>query len=290
MFFVGGAWSDSEDGDEPQNDVTYIVDLQKDNGELLKFSHDFSKTYEKLLQEKCVLEKEHSKLFSKVNELELEVKKLDRSKEVIEPCQKCVELTQKVDSLKSNVSKLQDEALNFSKFKKSSIVLDNMLSCQKLSQDKEGLGFSKIDKNHFYSQTSKAYIVLNKETIRIEESLNVTFDESFPEPKSSPSVEDDSINELIVQDLNRSSLLQVNVSDKGYPKSIKEARGHLIEQVIAIRLSDLDYNNEALPYARVMTTLFEYLKNKYPNDASLMIEVDKVSPMSSPFTMESLEL
>ncbi|GKB30027.1 retrovirus-related pol polyprotein from transposon TNT 1-94, partial [Tanacetum coccineum] len=83
-----------------------------------------------------------------------------------------------------------------------------------------------------YSQTSKAYIVLNKETIRIEESLNVTFDESFPEPKSSPSVEDDRIDEPIVQDLNGSPSLQVNVSDEGYPKSLKEARGHPIKQVI----------------------------------------------------------
>ncbi|GJU29822.1 hypothetical protein Tco_1173411 [Tanacetum coccineum] len=43
---------------------------------------------------------------------------------------------------------------------------------------------------------------------------------------------------------------------------------------IARRLSGLDYNNEALPYARVMTTLFEYLKNKHPNDAFRMTEVD----------------
>ncbi|GJV25867.1 hypothetical protein Tco_1378562 [Tanacetum coccineum] len=83
-----------------------------------------------------------------------------------------------------------------------------------------------------YSQTSKAYIVLNKETMRIEESLNVTFDESLPEPKLSPLVEDDRINEPVVQDLNGSVLLQVNVSDKGYLKSVKEARGHPIEQVI----------------------------------------------------------
>ncbi|GKD97285.1 retrotransposon protein [Tanacetum coccineum] len=58
-----------------------------------------------------------------------------------------------------------------------------------------------------YSQTSKAYIVLNKETMRIEESLNVTFDESLPEPKSSPSVEDDRIDEPKVQDLNGSPSL-----------------------------------------------------------------------------------
>ncbi|GJT96504.1 hypothetical protein Tco_1092022 [Tanacetum coccineum] len=68
--------------------------------------------------------------------------------------------------------------------------------------------------------------------MRIEESLNVTFDESLPKPKSLPSVEDDRINEPIVQDLNDLPSLQVNVSDEGYPKSIKEARGHLIEQVI----------------------------------------------------------
>ncbi|GJS18529.1 hypothetical protein Tco_0413001 [Tanacetum coccineum] len=68
--------------------------------------------------------------------------------------------------------------------------------------------------------------------MRIEESLNVTFDESLPEPKSSLSVEDDRIYEPVVQDLNGSPSLQVNVSDEGYPKFLKEARGHPIEQVI----------------------------------------------------------
>ncbi|GJY06181.1 hypothetical protein Tco_0373235 [Tanacetum coccineum] len=60
--------------------------------------------------------------------------------------------------------------------------------------------------------------------MRIEESLNVTFDESLPEPKSSPLVEDDRINEPIVQDLNGSLSLQVNALNEGYPKSLKEAR------------------------------------------------------------------
>ncbi|GKB16945.1 hypothetical protein Tco_0850868, partial [Tanacetum coccineum] len=83
-----------------------------------------------------------------------------------------------------------------------------------------------------YSQTSKAYIVLNKETTRIEESLNFTFDESLPEPKSSSLVEDDRIDEPIVQDLNGLSLLQYNISNEGYPKSLKDARDHPIERVI----------------------------------------------------------
>ncbi|GJZ82584.1 hypothetical protein Tco_0647757 [Tanacetum coccineum] len=58
------------------------------------------------------------------------------------------------------------------------------------------------------------------------------FDEILPKPKSSSLVEDDRIDEPIVQDLNGSPSLQVNVSDEGYPKSLKEAIGHPIEQVI----------------------------------------------------------
>ncbi|GJZ41654.1 hypothetical protein Tco_0588540 [Tanacetum coccineum] len=82
-----------------------------------------------------------------------------------------------------------------------------------------------------YSKTSKAYLVLKNETIRLEESLKVTFDESLPEPKSPSLVEDDRVGEPIVRYLNGSSSLQVNVSDEGYPKSLKEGRGHPIEQV-----------------------------------------------------------
>nr|GEV85656.1 hypothetical protein [Tanacetum cinerariifolium] len=67
----------------------------------------------------------------------------------------------------------------------------------------------------------------------IEASLNVTFDESLPDPKSSPSIEDHRINEPLVQDLNGSPSLQVNVSDEGYPNSLKEAIGYPIEQVIS---------------------------------------------------------
>ncbi|GJU61984.1 hypothetical protein Tco_1243819 [Tanacetum coccineum] len=68
--------------------------------------------------------------------------------------------------------------------------------------------------------------------MRIKESLNVTFNESLLEPKSSPSVEDDRINEPIVQDLKGPSSLQVNVSDESYPMRLKEAKGYPIEQVI----------------------------------------------------------
>jgi hypothetical protein len=42
-----------------------------------------------------------------------------------------------------------------------------------------------------YSQNSKAYVVLNKETMKVKESLNVTFDESPPPTKTSSLVDDD---------------------------------------------------------------------------------------------------
>ncbi|GJR08637.1 zf-CCHC domain-containing protein [Tanacetum coccineum] len=42
-----------------------------------------------------------------------------------------------------------------------------------------------------YSQNSKACIILNKLTMKIEESLNVTFDETPPPSKTSPIVDDD---------------------------------------------------------------------------------------------------
>ncbi|GJX73134.1 hypothetical protein Tco_0311729 [Tanacetum coccineum] len=105
-----------------------LFELQKENEELLRFNKDFTKTSEKLLKEKRSLESEKLKLLNKINDLKLEIDKLEKDKEVVEPCKKCDVLTKEVDSLRCNVSKLQDEALNFSKFKKSSFILDDMLN------------------------------------------------------------------------------------------------------------------------------------------------------------------
>nr|GEW64812.1 retrotransposon protein [Tanacetum cinerariifolium] len=79
-----------------------------------------------------------------------------------------------------------------------------------------------------YSQTSQAYIVLNKETMRIEESLNVTFDESLPEPMSSSSIEDDRILEPAVQNPVRSPSLKSNALELGYLNNVKKAKGEIM--------------------------------------------------------------
>ncbi|GKA78422.1 DNA-directed DNA polymerase [Tanacetum coccineum] len=95
--------------------------------------------------------------------------------------------------------------------------------------------------------------VLNKEIIRIEESLNVTFDESLPKPKSSPSIEDGRIIEPVYQDSIRSSSVDSNALEPGYPKNLKEAKCHPIEQVIGelnertLRFVDFDSSAFLLP-------------------------------------------
>nr|GEX09680.1 UBN2 domain-containing protein [Tanacetum cinerariifolium] len=50
-----------------------------------------------------------------------------------------------------------------------------------------------------YSQNSKAYIIPNKQTIKVEESLNVTFDETPPPPKTSPLEDDDLVEEEAIE-------------------------------------------------------------------------------------------
>nr|GEW45956.1 retrotransposon protein [Tanacetum cinerariifolium] len=46
-----------------------------------------------------------------------------------------------------------------------------------------------------YSQNSKAYIFLSKQTMKVKESLNVTFDETPPPPKTSPLKDGDLVEE-----------------------------------------------------------------------------------------------
>ncbi|GJY60572.1 putative reverse transcriptase domain-containing protein, partial [Tanacetum coccineum] len=50
-----------------------------------------------------------------------------------------------------------------------------------------------------YLQNSKAYIILNKQTMKVEESLNVTFDETPPSPKTSPLEDDELVEEEAIE-------------------------------------------------------------------------------------------
>nr|GEU70196.1 copia protein [Tanacetum cinerariifolium] len=248
--FVEKAWSDSEDGDEPQNYTTclLVIDSQEIvdsgctkhvtgnrrfftsyktyNGEHVVFRSNLKGKVigeGQLCDDDCVvsftkvdcnISKNGKTLAKGHNRNGLYTCKLeDNSKQQI-----C--LASMVDN-----SMLWHRRLGYT----------NMRLVQNLSSNELVRNLPKLNfERHFcdtcglgsqgYSQTSKACIVLNKETMRIKESLKTTFDESLPEPKSSPSSEYDRINEPIVQDLNGSSSLQVNFWIKAILKVSKKLK------------------------------------------------------------------
>ncbi|GKE01043.1 retrovirus-related pol polyprotein from transposon TNT 1-94, partial [Tanacetum coccineum] len=80
-----------------------------------------------------------------------------------------------------------------------------------------------------YSPNSKAYVVLNKETMKVEESLNVKFDET-PPPSSPPLVDDDLLEVDIIE--NQSKDLEVKEPLNKQISNIKESKDHPLETVI----------------------------------------------------------
>ncbi|GJZ42870.1 retrovirus-related pol polyprotein from transposon TNT 1-94 [Tanacetum coccineum] len=86
-----------------------------------------------------------------------------------------------------------------------------------------------------YSQNSKAYIILNKHTRKVEESLNVTFDETPPPSKTSPLVDDD-LNEEEEIKVTEKKNLKNDIVDETLEideiVNIKESRNHPLENVI----------------------------------------------------------
>ncbi|GJT10472.1 retrovirus-related pol polyprotein from transposon TNT 1-94 [Tanacetum coccineum] len=86
-----------------------------------------------------------------------------------------------------------------------------------------------------YSQNSKAYIILNKYTRKIKESLNVTFDETPPPSKTSPLVDDDLDEEEAIKVTEKKNL-ENDIEDETLEideiVNIKESRNHPLENVI----------------------------------------------------------
>ncbi|GJW83277.1 retrovirus-related pol polyprotein from transposon TNT 1-94 [Tanacetum coccineum] len=86
-----------------------------------------------------------------------------------------------------------------------------------------------------YSQNSKAYIILNKHTRKVEESLNVTLDETPPPSKTSPLVDDDLDEEEAIKVIEKKNL-ENDIVDETLEideiVNIKESRNHPLENVI----------------------------------------------------------
>ncbi|GJS99332.1 hypothetical protein Tco_0820502 [Tanacetum coccineum] len=93
--------------------------------------------------------------------------------------------------------------------------------------------------NGGYSQNSKAYIILNKQTMKVKEPLNVTFDETLPPPKTSPLEDDDLIEEDAIK-VSEIKPLSNDVEDDSLESNeivnIKESKSHPLENVIVDRV------------------------------------------------------
>ncbi|GKB82128.1 retrovirus-related pol polyprotein from transposon TNT 1-94 [Tanacetum coccineum] len=86
-----------------------------------------------------------------------------------------------------------------------------------------------------YSQNTIAYIILNKHTRKVEESLNVTFNETPPPSKTSPLV-DDNLDEEEEIKVTEKKNLENDIEDETLEideiVNIKESRNHPLENVI----------------------------------------------------------
>nr|GEY19492.1 retrovirus-related Pol polyprotein from transposon TNT 1-94 [Tanacetum cinerariifolium] len=86
-----------------------------------------------------------------------------------------------------------------------------------------------------YSQNGKAYIILNKHTRKIEESLSLTFDETPPPSKTSPLVDDDLDKEEAIKVTEKKNL-ENDIDDETLEideiVNIKESRNHPLENDI----------------------------------------------------------
>ncbi|GKE23207.1 retrovirus-related pol polyprotein from transposon TNT 1-94 [Tanacetum coccineum] len=86
-----------------------------------------------------------------------------------------------------------------------------------------------------YSQNTKAYIILNKYTRKVEESLNVTFDETPPTSMTLPLVDDDLDKEEAIKVTEKKNL-ENDIVDETLEideiVNIKESMNHPLENVI----------------------------------------------------------
>ncbi|GKB56294.1 retrovirus-related pol polyprotein from transposon TNT 1-94 [Tanacetum coccineum] len=85
-----------------------------------------------------------------------------------------------------------------------------------------------------YSQNSKAYIILNKHTRKVEESLNVTFDETPPPSKKLPLVYDDLDEEEAIK---KQTALAISTTEAEYVSAEKAC-----QQALWMKQALIDYD------------------------------------------------
>nr|GEV15753.1 hypothetical protein [Tanacetum cinerariifolium] len=111
---------------------------------------------------------------------------------------------------------------------------DNVDDLIESALDSKLLSINSINSQR-YSQNSKAYIIRNKHTRKIKESLNVTFNETPPPSKTSPLVDDDLDEEEAIK-VTKKKNLENEIEDETLEideiVNIKESRNHPLKNVI----------------------------------------------------------
>ncbi|GKB17277.1 retrovirus-related pol polyprotein from transposon TNT 1-94 [Tanacetum coccineum] len=169
-----GSWSDSnEEDNEKAKDETYLV-AQASN-EVCSISSYFSdenssiddfildSEYDKLCKMSLKIITKNKRLKAIKNSLENELSELKVKLSTLEK-NKGVDLEcTNYESLKIDNEKLKEKALKLTKFEKSTHCLNDMLSNQKPSRDKLGLGFNSFEVSNSKSKEIK-FVKSKKET------------------------------------------------------------------------------------------------------------------------------
>ncbi|GJZ45617.1 retrovirus-related pol polyprotein from transposon TNT 1-94 [Tanacetum coccineum] len=165
---------------------------------------------------------------------------------------------------------LKDKTEAFDQFEIFSKKIQNQLGCTTVSirtnhgrEFDNEVKFGEFCNANGYSQNSKAYIILNKHTRKIKESLNVTFDET-----PSPLVDDDLDEEEAIK-VSEKRNLENDIEDETLKideiVNIKESRNYPLENIIGnlnqrtLRLvaqgynqqEGIDYDETYVPVARL---------------------------------------
>ncbi|GJV79810.1 zf-CCHC domain-containing protein [Tanacetum coccineum] len=153
---IGGSWSDSseEDDEKVKNETCLVAHASSEvRSESSYFSDENSSIddlaldneYDKLCKMSLKIITKNKRLKATRNSLEKEIRELKDKLTTLEK-NKAVDLECTIcQSLKIENGKLKEEALKLTKFEKSTHCLNEMLSNQKPSGDKLGLGFNSFE-------------------------------------------------------------------------------------------------------------------------------------------------
>nr|GEX62797.1 retrovirus-related Pol polyprotein from transposon TNT 1-94 [Tanacetum cinerariifolium] len=107
-----------------------------------------------------------------------------------------------------------------------------------------------------YSQNSKAYIILNKQKIKVKESLNVTFDETPPPPKTSPLEDDELVEEEAIEELVPNPMDMTIIGTKWVYRNKLDENGVVTRNKARLvaqgynQQEEIDYDETYAPVAR----------------------------------------